>query len=193
MRILKILKINFLTLLLLLLMSFSITLYSPEPKKVSKINRMDLMQKAPPYLQVYYYAKKYTKNSNIPLQIFLKTARMETGYKGMRHKKYNPYKPSQVSTANAVGVWQLRVVAARDVWKDQVEHLSDKQLRRMLRYSIKFNAETSIKYLELLYKRYNGDLALTLAAYNRGMGKVKTHADVNDYARKIVFSGIRNI
>ncbi len=49
------------------------------------------------------------------------------------------------------------------------------------RYDAQQNLEAGIKHLKYLYEKYNGDLNLTVAAYNAGEGAVKKYNGVPPY------------
>jgi len=57
--------------------------------------------------------------------------------------------------------------------------------------TVQQDIEGGIDYLMMLYRRYNGNLEKTLAAYNQGMGKVDK--GINREGRKYVNTVIRNI
>ncbi len=75
------------------------------------------------------------------------------------------YNPKAVSHANAAGLWQL-IPATATRFGLQV---SDKQDER---FDAKASTQAAIKYLEFLYNKFDQDIALTLAAYNAGEGRV---------------------
>ncbi len=75
------------------------------------------------------------------------------------------YNPKAVSHANAAGLWQL-IPATATRFGLQV---SDKQDER---FDTKASTQAAIRYLEFLYNKFDQDIALTLAAYNAGEGRV---------------------
>ncbi len=75
------------------------------------------------------------------------------------------YNPKAVSHANAAGLWQL-IPATATRFGLQV---SDKQDER---FDTKASTQAAIRYLEFLYNKFDQDVALTLAAYNAGEGRV---------------------
>ncbi|PAW11993.1 lytic murein transglycosylase [Vibrio sp. V1B] len=88
------------------------------------------------------------------------------------------YNPKAVSHANAAGLWQL-IPATATRFGLQV---SDKQDER---FDTKASTQAAIRYLEFLYNKFDQDIALTLAAYNAGEGRVARaikKADSRDFA-----------
>lgn len=75
------------------------------------------------------------------------------------------YNPKAISHANAAGLWQL-IPATATRFGLQV---SDKQDER---FDTKASTQAAIRYLEFLYNKFDQDIALTLAAYNAGEGRV---------------------
>ena len=74
------------------------------------------------------------------------------------------YDPSAVSHANAAGLWQLMPQTAERFGL----HVSDSNDQR---FDVEASTNAAISYLQFLYLKFN-DLALTLAAYNSGEGRV---------------------
>lgn len=74
------------------------------------------------------------------------------------------YDPKAVSHANAAGLWQLMPATAQrfglkiDASQDQ-------------RFDIQASTEAAIEYLAFLHNKFD-DLALTIAAYNAGEGRI---------------------
>jgi soluble lytic murein transglycosylase-like protein len=89
------------------------------------------------------------------------------------------FNPNAVSWRSACGLMQLLPRTARRLG---VTNIFDPQQ----------NIEAGTKYLKELLVRYNGDLALTLAAYNAGPGPVQQYKNVppyretRDYVRRVV-------
>lgn len=80
-------------------------------------------------------------------------------------------KASARSHVGAVGLFQIMPATARD-------------LNLMDPYNPEPSAQAAAQYLSTLYKRYRGNLNLTLAAYNWGMGNVDRYM-LNDDTRNI--------
>ncbi|WP_341662436.1 lytic transglycosylase domain-containing protein [Vibrio sp.] len=74
------------------------------------------------------------------------------------------YDPFAVSHAKAAGLWQLMP----DTAKRFGLHVSDSNDQR---FDVEASTNAAISYLQFLYLKFN-DLALTLAAYNSGEGRV---------------------
>ena len=71
------------------------------------------------------------------------------------------------SGVGAQGLFQIMPATARD-------------LNLVSAYHPEPAAQAAAQYLSQLYKRYNKDLTLTLAAYNWGMGRVDRYVDRGD-------------
>jgi len=89
------------------------------------------------------------------------------------------YKSKALSHAGAQGLMQLMPATARRFGCNDPQDMAS-------------NVEAGTKYLRWLLKRFNGDVALTLAGYNAGEGAVdKYHGvppynETQNYVRKIV-------
>lgn len=75
------------------------------------------------------------------------------------------YNPKAVSHANAAGLWQL-IPATATRFGLQVTNSKDE------RFDTKASTEAALAYLAFLYNKFDQDIALTLAAYNAGEGRV---------------------
>lgn len=94
-------------------------------------------------------------------------------------KTESNFNHSVVSSAGAAGLMQLMPATAKYVGvKD--------------RFDVRQNIEGGVKYLRKMYDQHNGDLVLTLAAYNAGPGNVKKYGGVppfketQNYIKKIL-------
>lgn len=76
------------------------------------------------------------------------------------------FNPAAVSPANAAGLWQLMPATAKRFGLTVTEQEDE-------RFDIKRSTEAAITYLSFLYKKFNRDIMLTLAAYNAGEGRVQ--------------------
>jgi soluble lytic murein transglycosylase-like protein len=89
------------------------------------------------------------------------------------------YKPAATSGVGAKGLMQLMPDTAKRF------HCTDLE-------DEKCNVEAGTKYLKWLLKRFNGDVSLTLAAYNAGEGSVDKYKGIppyqetENYVKKIV-------
>ena len=88
----------------------------------------------------------------LPLTLLLAVARGESDFDAKAR-----------SRANALGLMQIR-------WPRTAKHLGIRQQARLLDPCI--NVDAGARYLKELQERYNGDLHLTLAAYNYGPGRI---------------------
>lgn len=143
-------------------------------------DRPDLTKLMPPSAKVYTYVKQYAEEYRVPEHFVFRCARQETSYGGYLHEAYNPYTAKMVSIANAYGPFQVRVIAAREVWPN-LRKVSDRELAYRLRYDIDFNVHTAIRYMRHIYDQTHSWPA-TYSAYNQGeVGKT----NINGYAIKI--------
>lgn len=123
-------------------------------------------QKDPPCLQMYYYIEMYADSFDIPRRYAYGIARVETGYQGPFHWRYNP---AQTSCVGAVGPMQVMVNTAKYINK---EHVTRDQLRTDIRY----NVRTSMKLLRRLFNlRHNWKLVF--GEYNTGRPCVNGYAE----------------
>ena len=190
---------------------YTYTAKKPEILQVDKL--------MPPNERVYNYIEKYAKIYNVPTEYIYRCAFLETSYKGLTHYRYAPYTDRLVSSANALGVLQIRVIAARDAWPRynytskfihyariwseewfekqleqskyrikhgiptnvKLEYKSDAEIARLLRYDLRFNVETGIRFMNKLYRKY-GDYTVVYSYYNQGR---KGEHSINAYARFI--------
>ncbi|MBW1658954.1 MAG: transglycosylase SLT domain-containing protein [Deltaproteobacteria bacterium] len=89
---------------------------------------------------------------------------------------FNPY---AVSKKGAQGLMQLMPETARDL---SVQDVFDPEE----------NIRAGVQYLKMLLKKFNGDLSLSLAAYNAGpnrvdqYGKVPPYRETKDYIKKVL-------
>lgn len=89
--------------------------------------------------------------------------------------------PNAVSPAGAIGLFQLEPATAAGLGIDPNDPLQ--------------NIEGGVKYLAQLLNQYNGDVSLTLAAYNAGPGNVAKYGntippfeETQNYVQKILAS-----
>ena len=75
------------------------------------------------------------------------------------------YNSEAVSHANAAGLWQL-IPATATRFGLQVTDARDE------RFDTKASTKAALTYLAFLYNKFDQDIALTLAAYNAGEGRV---------------------
>ncbi|MBU2898662.1 lytic transglycosylase domain-containing protein [Vibrio hepatarius] len=74
------------------------------------------------------------------------------------------YDPSAISHADAAGLWQLMPATAK---RFGLQVSADKDQR----FNVQASTKAAVLYLQFLYTKF-GDIALTLAAYNAGEGRV---------------------
>lgn len=127
------------------------------------------VSEGPPSVRMYDYLVKYSEQYDVPLQVALGIARLETGYKGPFHWSYNP---KQVSTAGACGAMQIMPKTATYIHGKKVT-------KEELLNDLELNIEISMKYMARLHKRY-GRWDVALGYYNTGTSAV------NGYAMRIM-------
>lgn len=122
----------------------------------------------PVSFQTYDLLVKYAKKYDVPIKIAFGIAKLETGYHGAFHWKYNP---NQTSFAYAYGPMQVQQPTASYVWGREITH--DELLN-----DLDFNIETSMKYIAMLNNRYN--------SWHKALGYYHTgHPVINWYANTI--------
>lgn len=93
-------------------------------------------------------------------------------------KAESDFNPNVVSSAGAVGIMQLMPATAKELGVQNI-------------YDVRENIMGGAKELSGLLKRYDGDLTLTLAGYNAGIGNVQKYGGVppfqetQNYIKKI--------
>jgi soluble lytic murein transglycosylase-like protein len=162
------LKFLFIASVCLLLMA-SITPNPPKLKEKPLRDMNPITPEDPPCLQMYHCIEYYADSFNIPKRYAYGVAKVETGYKGPFHWRYNP---AQTSCANALGPMQILLSTARGLNKDHVS-------REQLKTDIKYNVRTSMKMLRRLYKKYK-NWGIVFGYYNTG------YPQINGYAIKVL-------
>ncbi len=76
------------------------------------------------------------------------------------------YNAHAVSPAKAAGLWQLMPATAERFGLT----VNDRQDQR---FEIEPSTDAAMQYLDFLYRKFDGDINLTLAAYNAGEGRVQ--------------------
>lgn len=131
------------------------------------------IQMATPSVQVYYYTKKYCKEYNVPETVAFGVAKLETAYKGPDKHDYNP---SQTSSGNARGTYQLLLSTAKDMYV--LLNLGEKNelTAEMLLTDVELNVKLGIRYLRYLHDNISKNWTIVCGFYNTG------YAQINDYA-----------
>ena len=94
-------------------------------------------------------------------------------------KAESDFRSNARSHKGAMGLMQLMPETAR------LHHVADA-------YDPNDNVEAGVRHLKMLLERYQGDLRLSLAAYNAGSGAVEKHrgvppfAETKDYVRRVL-------
>lgn len=101
--------------------------------------------------------KKLSQDYGVEESLIIAVARAESGFN-----------PLAVSKKGAVGIMQL---------------MADTAMRYGVvnRYDADENLQAGVRHLKYLYKKYNGNLPLTLAAYNAGEEAVEKYKGVPPY------------
>lgn len=73
--------------------------------------------------------------------------------------------PNAVSHANAKGIWQLMPATAKRFGLTVNQHRDE-------RLDPKRSTDAALQYLAFLYRKFDRDISLTLAAYNAGEGRL---------------------
>jgi len=132
---------------------------------------------APHSIRLYFNTKKYCKEFGVPEEIAFSILGLETGYKGP--DKFN-YKPNQVSTADALGSWQVLLSTGKDMYV--LLELGDRNelTREMLLNDDELNTMIGIRYLKWLHDNISSNWIISCGFYNTG------YEVVNQYARDAV-------
>ncbi len=113
------------------------------------------------------YFQEASETYGVPLSLLKAVAKAESDFN-----------PNVVSSAGAVGIMQLMPATAKELGVQNI-------------YDVKENIMGGAKELSGLLKRYDGDLTLTLAGYNAGIGNVQKYGGVppfqetQNYIKKI--------
>ena len=103
------------------------------------------------------YVYKYSEENNIDPLLTFAIIKSESNFNEIA-----------VSNSNAIGLMQLVETTAKEI--------TEKDLNEEFSIEILYNPEYNIKigttYFAKLLKKYNGNLGISLAAYNAGIGKV---------------------
>jgi len=135
-----------------LILGFS-NIGSPSKPKLNPAQRL--------YTAIMYYAPMY----DIPLHVAFNVARIETGYLGPFHMKYNQ---KQTSYCGAEGAMQIMPQYAS-------YYAGFKVTKKQLRDSVELNVEISMKMLRDWHDRYK-DWSKATGAYNTGKPVLNTYA-----------------
>lgn len=117
--------------------------------------------------QLEQYFQEASETYGVPLSLLKAVAKAESDFN-----------PNVVSSAGAVGIMQLMPATAKELGVQNI-------------YDVKENIMGGAKELSGLLKRYDGDLTLTLAGYNAGIGNVQKYGGVppfqetQNYIKKI--------
>lgn len=148
---------------------------------IERLDRNHLIDKAPYNKQIYALIKDYTDTSVVDIEHVLKCAYLETRYE-KDNAEFNPYSKIILKSKSGNGIFQVTPIAARAVWGYKLKNVSNKQIAFLLKYNIRFNIQTAIGYMELLYKQNNNWMQV-YSMYNQGN---KGRYNINHYAKFIV-------
>lgn len=144
-----------------------------------KLDKAEIDLLMPPNERIYLYFQEYSHKYKVPLEFILRCAKLESNYYPS-NEKYYPYDKNLISSAKAYSVLQVRIIAAKEVWPNL--NKSNEEIAHMLRYDLRFNIETGIKYMRFIKDKGYSWLQ-TFSIYNQGWGGAE---NINSYARKIV-------
>ncbi|MEX2461923.1 MAG: lytic transglycosylase domain-containing protein [Paenibacillaceae bacterium] len=91
------------------------------------------------------------------------------------------YKPELVSSKGAMGLMQLMPDTAK--WILEMDGFSSLNMKSI--YEPKANIQMGTKYIDLLNRQFNSNLAEVLAAYNAGPGNVSKWLEANVWDGKL--------
>jgi len=123
--------------------------------KRKSIRKATSVNTVPAY--IYSRIKHFSKKYGVKKELILAVARAESGYNQFAKSK-----------KGAVGIMQLMPETAKLYGVFNI-------------YNIDENISAGIKHLRYLYKKYNKDIVLTLAAYNAGENAVEKYNGVPPY------------
>ncbi|MSS63061.1 lytic transglycosylase domain-containing protein [Velocimicrobium porci] len=112
--------------------------------------------------------EKASATYNVPVNLLKAVAKAESDFQ-----------PNEVSSAGAIGIMQLMPATAKELGVTDA-------------YDPEQNIMGGAKYLAQKLKLYNGDVSLTLAAYNAGSGNVKKYGGIppfketQNYVKKVM-------
>lgn len=140
---------------------------------------------------ISFYIKQYIKNKE--LSRLLKRSQHLLKYVLLQLKSRNlpkelallpivesSYQPLAVSNKGATGIWQISYVTGKRyglINKDKNNYID-------YRYDITESTKAALTYLEFLYKNFNNDWLLALAAYNAGEGRISHAIKKNIFTEK---------
>ena len=136
-------------------------------KSVKKISKNIQYKKSPNVSSTHQNyllkMKKLSKKYQLREDLIVAVAKAESGF--------NPY---AISRSGAVGIMQLMQSTAK---KYGVSN----------RFNIDENLEAGVRHLKYLYRKYNQNLPLTLAAYNAGEEAVKKYDGIPPFRETKVY------
>jgi len=166
---------------------FTMLLFSTIGNQINPMSKVDIsnkellfnsvLEKSPPSIQVYYYTKHYCKIYNVPEWFAFRTLKQETGYKGPSHLNYTN---KQISSANALGPYQVLLSTGRDMHDDYFP-----LTRELLLNDIKLNTKLGVKYMAWLYNQYN-NWRIVAGRYNSGKPESQWPAETKRYVNEIM-------
>ncbi len=109
------------------------------------------------------------KFANVPSAVAYSQARVESNFIPGK----TGYDPTIVSTGGDIGIFQIRVPAARDC-HPELKEVPDTIIKLMLQHDIKFNIRTYFMYMHLLQEKYGLNIQQAITAYNSGVANYQT-------------------
>ena len=135
--------------IIMFVMCFSSLLSMSNMKETIKYEKVffekECLSDSTMHLKVFFLINKYTQIHNVKKRVAFRVLRLETGYKGPFHRRYNH---SQTSIANAYGSMQLLRSTANWVYYDFVNPKTYKMFltKEHLLYDVDLNINLGIKY-----------------------------------------------
>lgn len=169
------------TLIVALVFAFGVLFQTSPSVMPKKSNDEMIREHAPPSIAVAYWIAKFSEQESVPEKLVRRCALYETTYRGVFDWKYDPFSTKQISSADARGPMQILVICARDVWKDSIAHMTDKEVADKLRYDLEWNIQTGVKHIANLYHKYR-NWTTVFSVYNQGW---KGADSINSYARSV--------
>ena len=130
---------------------------------------------APPSVQVYYYTKIYCEEFDVPETVAFGVVKLETAYKGPDKHDYNP---SQTSSANARGPYQLLLSTAKDMYVILGLGPRHELTSEMLLTDVELNVKLGIRYLKWVHDNVSRNWTIVCGFYNSGYPIVNGYAMV---------------
>ena len=148
----------------------SIVYIIPEHEKSNSLDIDDLFEKNRHNWEISSDKEEISEPIELVIERVSKKYDMEPALIKAIIKAESDFNPHAISKKGAVGLMQVMPSTAKELGFKDI-------------YDPKSNIEAGVKYLRYLLDHFNGDLILTLAAYNAGLNRVKRHRGVPPIAQ----------